>query len=196
MQTHTAGISVLTRAILFVSLLQLAPAQSGTVKCKGADCQDGEFHIAFPLPPKWKVENQNRWTDAGEPANTVNLYDPKSIKTAGLYYRLFVNPVPSSAEELSEQLQVEVAKKVSLRERQGLTGYRIKPENCEHRQVGKMQALSCIAEFVSGRKIEAEYLTWIRTERCLAQFWAYAAPDKIPALRSRMEDLIQSLQLP
>ena len=167
------------------------------VKDAGTDCQDREFHVSFRLPLKWSVQLQNRWTDAGgEKATTLSLRDPKSNVPVGLYYRLFEDPRPLPAEALAQALQEEVDKKVALRANQGLINYRISTENCERRQAGTRQALSCIAQYNNAGGVMLEYLTWIRSESCLAQFWVMAPTDKMGDVRGRLENLIQSLQIP
>ena len=65
-----------------------------TVKGAGIDCEDPGFHVGFHLPPKWKVETQSQWTDAGEAATTINLRDGESKLDVGLYYRFFSEPQP------------------------------------------------------------------------------------------------------
>ena len=167
------------------------------IKNVGTDCQDRTFHIAFRLPLKWSVQSQTRWTDATQRATTLTLHDPQSREPVGLYYRIVEDPRPAPGEAIDRALQVEVDKKIGLRARQGFAGYQIRPENCERRLVAGRQALSCIAQYNDRSGIVmSEYLTWIQSERCFAQFWVLVRPEDVVELRGRLEGLIQSLQLP
>lgn len=163
------------------------------VKGAGIDCEDPGFHVSFHLPLKWKVETQREWMDAGETATTITLRDGESKLDVGLYYRFFSEPQPMTQSAMDQALRVEVDKKISLRTRQGLSNYRIREEDCQSRQVRGRQALSCTAEFGGGK---TESLTWIRTARCLVQFWVQGRPEQMANARARLEEVVKSLETP
>jgi len=175
------------------------------IKGGGADCEDREFHVIFQLPPKWSIQTQGRGADAGvgEPLQrgarftSVNLRNPEWKTPVRIYYRLNTQPTPP--EEIVQSLQDMVQKKIDQRTREGFSNYHIRAENCERRQVGTRPGLSCIAEYSYARKTMAEYLTWIRSETCLAQiFILQVPPDKMGDIKSNiaLERLIQSLRIP
>jgi hypothetical protein len=165
-------------------------------KSGGTDCEDKKFQVLFHLPPKWTFEGGWRLDDAGQPASTLRLRDSESKGPVGLYYRLFVNPQPMTSQAIAQALTDEVDRKVDLRGRQGLNAYTIDPQRCEHRQAGGHEAFSCVAQYRSTQGDMQEYLTWVRSERCIAQFWVMAPPNKMADVRTRMESLIQSLRIP
>jgi len=178
-------------AFFCLSLYSFAESKPNPKKvtCTDGDCQDIHFQVKFTLPFKWKVEMQRRWKDAGEEATTLTLQDPGALSPVGLYYRLLTNTA-------DEDIRIEVGKKLEQRIRQGLPNYRLPENNCQERVVGGHQALSCMAAFGGGAEVMLEYFTWIRSKQCLAQFWVQSRPETMGSRQKRLEDVIQSLQIP
>jgi len=167
-------------------------------KVKGGPTEyaDNEFRVKFALPAKWSLASQSRFEDTttGEAATTLSFHDPGLDTPVSLYYRLLRGQ--AADEPIDQLLQVEIEKKVGLRARQGLQHYQIKAESCEKREVHGQRALRCVGEYTEGGRPMSEYLVWVRSRRCLAQFFVHTRSGKMVSLRASLEDAIQSLDIP
>jgi hypothetical protein len=66
---------------------------------------DGEFQVAFRMPPQWQVRSAQRWRDGEDPATTVSFVAPGADGYAvSLYYRLWRPPVGPNEAEIDRYL--------------------------------------------------------------------------------------------
>jgi hypothetical protein len=91
--------------------------------------------------------------------------------------------------------------KVSQRLRQGRRKYHIRINGCQPGDISGRRALSCVGEYLQGKKAMVEWFVFVRTRDTLAEFFNLAPSTDVPAdqfdsYRERFQPVVQSLLIP
>jgi Erythromycin esterase len=149
--------------------------------------RDPEFDVSVKMPSGWKVSEAFRW---GNQETTGRLMGPGTSEAGRLYFQMRPNP------NVESELVGSPESKAAQRVQSGLKDYKIRSGSIERRTIGGRQALTCIGEFTREGIKMVEYLTWVRSEKANAQFFAMVPESEFDALRKRLDPIIATLQIP
>lgn len=151
--------------------------------------------VSATVPKGWVIASAGRWTN-DDLQTTISFRAPNAIATRpALYYRKDTKPAaqPGGVEDF---LRKEAASKAQSRLRDGLKGYKIRPESMVFRYINGYPALSFSADYTdrAGKK-GAEYNTRVITEEGAALFFMLGESWEVEALKPEFESMIATVHL-
>ncbi len=154
--------------------------------------QNGRYHhkatgIEFAAPAGWTLTGDSPSSDNGE---MVGFCKPKTQ----LCLQVWLRPDTTSPSDITAALHHDLDRKHEDRQE----GWVVRPASVQMRMVGGQQAISGIADFQyfveAGPGIE--YLTWVRSTKGRAFFFATGPLEDAAVLQAGMEQLLGSALVP
>lgn len=168
-------------------LIIAAPAYSQTFY------RDSEYGVAVSLTPDWKLSPPMRW---GDQQTTYELREVGTKQKAFLYFQILHIPQVMPAKAMDKRLMRGVEHKVDQRIAEGYQGYHLRPDSTVLHAVNGRSALTWVAEYTEKGRSMVEYLTRVRSENTNALIFARMPAEQLDDFKSRIDPVIETLQIP
>ncbi len=178
----------------------LDPFSSGRLVFKDAEHQyrDPYLSLSFGLAPSWTVKETKDSQAAREVKSTVILYDAHNQLSAGVHYRVCIEPCRAGSNELDRALRARVDAEISHRTNVLFKGkdYHVRAGSCRERTINGNRAMTCVADYRTGKRAMAEYLTCVGSASAQVLFVAQVPTPDLDEIRRRLDPVIDSLRIP
>lgn len=148
--------------------------------------QNTKIGLSLTASPGWIV-----WPDEPEKDEThLSLLDPEC--KGAVYLRVVEKKAAKS--EITQLLRASVDEQAE-KHTKFLKDYKIRPATIQSRQIGGIQALSSVAEFIDDKKEMVEYTTWVRSETTMLTFSAVVEASGFEEFRKRIDPVLETVKI-
>jgi uncharacterized protein len=151
------------------------------------DYRDEKFNFSLSLPSGWFLDKDEA---EDKPRIAVHLLDPE----AAALNVFWIDAIGDGQVPPESEVRAACEKKVTERLKE-LQGYKARPESWKPRTLSGAPAVSCVADYVEGKRPMVEYLTLVQTGFLQATLIMRAPREQLDGLRETFERIMESLRL-
>lgn len=160
------------------------------------DYRDGQSGITVSLPEGWIWSNQPRH-DQKTRTEVVVFQDSAAGAKLNLYMQTLDPPEAiTAADKINRRLLKQAQAKVRQRLREGYENYHLREGSLDSRAISGHSALTWVADYTENGREMVECLTRARSENTNAIFYARAPAEQLADLKTNVDPIIETLQIP
>jgi hypothetical protein len=164
----------------------------------GAAYSQVEYHdepsgASLLLPAGWT------WTGPrplGDQKSILSLKEPEKSQILRLYVQVLDTPEEvMPAQVMNRRLLKQAEAKVRQRASEGYENYRLRENSCILKSINGRSALSWVDDYTVGGTHMVEYLTRVRSDKTNALFFARLPAEELQDFKTRIDPIIETLQI-
>jgi hypothetical protein len=148
--------------------------------------RDDKFGFSLSAPRSWFLDKDEA---EDKPRVAVHLLDPEAVAVNVFWFdKIGEGQAPPESE-----MRAVVEKKVRERLKE-LEGYKPRPESWKSGSLGGAPAVSCVADYVEGKRPMVEYLTMVQSGSLQGTLIMRAPREQFDGLRETFDRIMESLR--